>query len=272
LGWCALSVSWQNAKKCANVVIPRAVFARGICCFFAFVERRISFRRHHSTKGDENKVKIAILGGTGEQGPGLALRWAIAGEDVIIGSRNQERAEKVAAELNAELGPSRIQGMDNVKAAEAAEIIVLTVPYSAHLSTLESVKAQVQGKIFIDVSVPLDPENPRRMKMPPAGSATEESQEFLGPGTKVVAAFQNVAAHLLRDPKHAIDCDVLVCGNDAEAKKTVMGLVTRLGLRPYDVGPAESARVVEGLTSILIRLNIRYKVKGSGIILSGLPR
>jgi NADPH-dependent F420 reductase len=216
-------------------------------------------------------VKIAILGGTGEQGPGLALRWAMAGEEVIIGSRSQERAEKVAAELNAELGKTLIRGLENAHAAEAAEVVALTVPYTAHVSTLESVKSQVQGKIFIDVSVPLDADNPRRMKMPPAGSATEEAQAFFGPETKVVAAFQNVAAHLLRDPQHAIECDVLVCGNDAEAKKTVMGLVTKMGLRAYDVGPAESARVVEGLTSLLIRLNIRHKIKGSGIQLTGLP-
>lgn len=216
-------------------------------------------------------MKIAILGGTGEQGPGLALRWALAGEEVIIGSRSQERAEKVAAELNAELGKDLIRGLENSQAAAAAEVVALTVPYSAHLGTLESVKSHVLGKIFIDVSVPLDPENPRRMKMPAAGSATEEAQAFFGPETKVVAAFQNVAAHLLRDPQHAIDCDVLVCGNDAEAKRTVIGLVQKMGLQAYDVGPAESARVVEGLTSLLIRLNIRHKVKGSGIRLTGLP-
>jgi NADPH-dependent F420 reductase len=217
-------------------------------------------------------VKIAILGGTGEQGPGLALRWAMAGEEVIIGSRSQERAEKVAAELNAELSQARIRGLENPQAAEAAEIVVLTVPYTAHLGTLESVKAHVRGKIFVDVSVPLDPDNPRRMKMPTAGSATEEAQAFFGPETKVVAAFQNVSAHLLREPQQVIDCDVLVCGNDTEAKKTVMGLIAKMGLHAYDVGPAESARVVEGLTSVLIRLNIRHTVKGSGIRLTGLPR
>lgn len=217
-------------------------------------------------------MKIAILGGTGDQGPGLALRWALTGHEVIIGSRNKEKAETVAAELNAELGQSKIRGLDNVQAAQEAEISVLTVPYSAHLATLESVKSQVRGKIFIDVSVPLDPENARRMKMPAAGSATEEAQEFFGPDTKVVAAFQNVAAHLLRDPKHAIDCDVLVCGNDAEARKTVIGLVTQMGLQAYDVGPAESARVIESITSMLIRLNIRNKVKGAGIRMTGLPR
>ena len=217
-------------------------------------------------------MKIAILGGTGEQGPGLALRLAIAGEDVIIGSRNKERAEAAAAELNTELGETRIRGLENLQAAEAAEVVMMTVPYSAHLSTLETVKLAVQGKIFIDVSVPLDPENPRKMKMPQAGSATEEAQQFLGPNTKVVAAFQNVAAHLLRDPKHAIDCDILVCGNDAEAKKTVLGLVTKMGMIGYDIGTADGARVVEGLTSILIRLNIRNKVKGAGIRITGLPR
>ena len=217
-------------------------------------------------------MKIAILGGTGDQGPGLALRWAIAGEEVMIGSRSRERAERVAAELNAEVGQARIRGLDNVQAAAAADIVVLTVPYSAHLATLESVRSQLQGKILIDVSVPLDPENPRKMKMPVAGSATEEAQAFFGDATKVVAAFQNIAAHLLRDPHHDIDCDVLVCGNDVEAKKTVMGLVATMGLQAYDVGPAESARVVEGLTSILIRLNIRYKAKGAGIRLTGLPR
>jgi NADPH-dependent F420 reductase len=217
-------------------------------------------------------VKIAILGGTGEQGPGLALRWALAGEEVVIGSRSQERAQKVAAELNAELGHELIQGLENTAAAAAADVVALTVPYAAHLGTLESVKEQVRGKIFIDVSVPLDPDNPRRMKMPPAGSATEEAQAFFGPETRVVAAFQNVAAHLLRDPHHAVDCDVLVCGNDAEAKKIVLGLVTKMGLQAYDVGPAESARVVEGLTSMLIRLNIRHKVKGAGIHLTGLAR
>jgi hypothetical protein len=196
----------------------------------------------------------------------------MAGEDVIIGSRNQDKAEKVADELNAELGGKKIQGFDNVKAAEAADIVVLTVPYSAHLATLESVKSQVKGKILVDVSVPLDPENPRKMKMPAAGSATEEAQAFFGADTKVVAAFQNVAAHLLRDPKHAIDCDVLVCGNDADAKKTVMGLIAKMGMHAYDVGTADGARVIEGFTSILIRLNIRNKVKGAGLQLTGLPR
>jgi 8-hydroxy-5-deazaflavin:NADPH oxidoreductase len=120
--------------------------------------------------------------------------------------------------------------------------------------------------------VPLDPDNPRKMKMPAAGSATEEAQAFFGADTKVVAAFQNVAAHLLRDPKHAIDCDVLVAGDDKDARATVIGLIQKMGMQAYDVGTADGARVVEGLTSIMIRLNIRNKVKGAGIRLTGLPR
>jgi NADPH-dependent F420 reductase len=196
----------------------------------------------------------------------------MAGEEVIIGSRSQEKAEKVAAELNAELGGSRVRGLDNVQAAAEADIVVLTVPYSAHVATLESVRQQLRGKILIDVSVPLDPENPRKMKMPAAGSATEEAQALFGDDTKVVAAFQNVAAHLLRDAHHAIDCDIFVCGNDAEARKTVMALISKIGMQPVDTGTADGARVIEGLTSILIRLNIRNKVKGAGIRVTGLPR
>ena len=158
-------------------------------------------------------MKIAILGGTGQQGPGLALRWAMAGEEVIIGSRSQERAEKTASELNAELGDAPVRGMENGQAAAAAEIVVLTVPYPAHLSTLASVKTQVQGKIFVDVSVPLDPENPRRMKMPPAGSATEEAQAFLGPATRVVAASK---------PSPPVRCAILTMPSTAMSWCAVM--------------------------------------------------
>lgn len=214
---------------------------------------------------------VSILGGTGEQGPGMALRWARAGVDIIIGSRQQARAETVAAELNQELGQTRIRGMANAEAAAAADVVALTVPFSAHRSTLESVQGQLQGKVLIDVCVPLDPENPRKMLMPPAGSATEEAQELLGSSVKVVAAFQNVSAHELRELDHAIDCDVLICGNDREARQTVMGLVEQMGMHPIDAGLAFNARVIESLTALLIGLNIRHKVKGSGVRITGLP-
>ncbi len=214
---------------------------------------------------------VSILGGTGEQGPGMALRWAKAGVEVIIGSRQQARAEAIAAELNQELGQSSIKGMANPDAAVAADVVALTVPFSAHRSTLELVQAHLQGKILIDVCVPLDPENPRKMLMPAAGSAAEEAQELLGESVKVVAAFQNVSAHELRELAHAVDCDVLVCGNDREARQTVMRLVEQMGLHPIDAGLAFNARVVESLTALLIGLNIRHKVKGSGVRITGLP-
>jgi 8-hydroxy-5-deazaflavin:NADPH oxidoreductase len=216
-------------------------------------------------------VIVSILGGTGEQGPGMALRWAKAGVQVIIGSRQQERAAGVAAELNKQLGQELIKGMVNPDAAAAAEVVAITVPFSAHRSTLESVKAQLQGKILIDVCVPLDPENPRKMLPPAAGSATEEAQEILGEGVKVVAAFQNVSAHELQHHEHAIDCDVLICGNDRDARQTVVRLVEQMGLHAGDAGLAYNARVIEGITALLIGLNIRYKVKGSGIRITGLP-
>ena len=216
-------------------------------------------------------MKIAILGGTGEQGPGLALRWAKAGEAVIIGSRQKEKGEKVAAELNQELGQEILRGTDNGSAAAAADVAVLTVPYSAHVSTLETVKEHLKGKIFIDVSVPLDPENPRRVIMPAAGSASEEAQQVLGPEVKVVGALQNISAHLLRDLNATIDCDVLVCGGDKDARATVMQLIEKLGIRAIDAGPLEVARLVEPITALLIRLNIRNKIHSAGIRITGLP-
>ena len=218
-------------------------------------------------------MKIAILGGTGEQGPGLALRWAKAGEEVIIGSRQKEKGEKVAVELNQELGKELIRGTDNVTAAAAADVIVMTVPYSAHIGTLESVKEQCKGKIFVDVSVPLDPENARRVTMPPAGSASEEAQQVLGPDVKVVCALQNISAHLLRDINAEIDCDVLVCG-DKDARPPVMQLISKIGggIRAISAGPLEAARQIEPITALLIRLNILNKVHSAGIRITGLPK
>ena len=217
-------------------------------------------------------MKIAILGGTGEQGPGLALRWAKAGEEVIIGSRQKEKGEKVAVELNQELGKELVQGTDNVTAAAAADIVVMTVPYSAHIATLESVKEQCKGKIFVDVSVPLDPDNARRVVMPAAGSASEEAQQVLGQNVKVVCALQNISAHLLRDANAEIDCDVLVCG-EKNARSSVIQLINKIGggIRAINAGPLEAARQIEPITALLIRLNILNKVHSAGIRITGLP-
>ena len=215
-------------------------------------------------------MTVSILGGTGEQGPGMALRWAKAGLEVIIGSRQQEKAAGVAAELNQELGQALIKGLANPDAAAAADVVALTVPFAAHRSTIESVKDQLAGKVLIDVCVPLDPDNPRKMLPPEAGSATEEAQALLGDAVKVVAAFQNVSAYELRHHDHPIDCDVLVCGNDREARQAVIQLVEQMGLQAVDAGLAYQARVIEGITALLIGLNIRHKVKGSGVRISGL--
>jgi NADPH-dependent F420 reductase len=216
---------------------------------------------------------IAVIGGTGREGPGLALRWAKSGRyQVLIGSRQQEKAERVAAELNARLGQDLIRGMVNPDAAAAADMVVLTVPYSAHVPTLESIRAGLRGKILVDVTVPLQPPQVSRVHIPPGGSAAAEAQALLGSDVRVVAAFQNVGAAHLQDPDHPIENDVLVCGDDKEAKTEVIALAKAAGMRGLDAGPLQNAVVVEGLTAVLIGINIRYKAKGAGIRITGIEQ
>ncbi|MBU2898692.1 NADPH-dependent F420 reductase [Vibrio hepatarius] len=207
--------------------------------------------------------KIAILGGTGPQGKGLALRFAIAGVPVVIGSRDSERAAEVAVELSAALpqGSATIEGMENLAATTAAdEMIILSVPYSAHDATLADLKHLLSGKILIDIVVPLAPKNPKAVVMPPEGSATEAAQALLGNDIAVVGALHNVSAVTLNNIEQSINCDVLVCGNQLDAKKSVMTLIEKLGVKAYNAGLAESARCIEALTPILIRLNISKEV------------
>ena len=213
---------------------------------------------------------LAILGGTGHEGSGLGLRWAKAGHTVLIGSRTAEKAQAAAAELNAKLGADSVRGLDNLSAAQQGEVIVLTVPYSAHAATIESVRDAVQGKIFVDVTVPLVPPKVSRVQMPAAGSASQEAQNLLGPNVRVVTAFQSISAEHLKDSGHPIDCDVLVCGDDKEAKAVVIALAKDAGMQAWDAGPLANAVIPEGLTSVLIGLNIRYKVKSSGIKITGI--
>jgi len=215
---------------------------------------------------------IAIIGGTGKEGKGLAYRWAKAGYTILIGSRVREKALATVAELKEKLGHSvRIEGMTNQEAAEKAEIVVLTVPYAAHQETLMSIKEQVQGKIFIDVTVPLVPPKVTRVHIPPAGSAAQEAQNILGPDVQVVSAFQNISyEHLLND--HDVDCDVLVCGGTHSARAEVIKLVEAAGLTGWDAGPIENSIVAEGLTSILIGINKQYGVESAGIRITGVPR
>jgi hypothetical protein len=214
---------------------------------------------------------IAVLGGTGNEGPGLARQWAKSGQyKVILGSRQAEKAERVAAELNEQLGQPLLIGMANEDAAKAADICVLTVPYSAHGPTLTQLRDVLQGKILIDVTVPLKPPKVSHVNVPPGGSAGQEAQAILGEGVRVVSAFQNVgAAHLADDSEH-IDCDVLVCGDDKEAKAEAIALAAACGMRGIDAGPLQNAVVIEGLTAVLIGINIRHKVKASGIKITGI--
>lgn len=223
----------------------------------------------------DSKPVIAIIGGTGNEGAGLAVRWGHAGYPIIIGSRSTERAEIRARELNRSLHSEQddypIRGMANREAAEAGEIIAVTVPYDGHAAILEEIAPAVQGKIVIDATVPARPPKLSIVSIPPGGSASQEAQSILGPDVSVVTAFQNVSAHHLQDLEHAVDTDVLVCGDDRGAKQRVIELIKDLGMRGLDVGPLENAIVVEGLTSLLIGINRRYKADGAGIRITGLP-
>ncbi len=215
-------------------------------------------------------LTIAVLGGTGKEGSGLAMRWALKGYRVIIGSREASKAESRAAEMNAQLGGEFIKGMSNPDAAAQADLVVLSVPYSAHKATLETVKEQVSGRVLVDLTVPLQPPKVRTVHLPEGKSAALEGQALLGSTVKVVAAFQNVSAEHLGDPHHVVDCDVLVCGDDAEAKQAVIQVVEATGMRGVDAGPLANAVAVESLTPVLLYINKAYNVKGAGIRITGI--
>jgi NADPH-dependent F420 reductase len=215
---------------------------------------------------------IAILGGAGAEGSGLAVRWAHAGYRVIIGSRSADRARQVAAELNKITGGDNISGEDNEIAARAAEVVVLAVPYSVQIATLESVRAALDGKILIDVTVPLVPPKVSRVQLPESDSAVVAAQAMLGPGVKVVSAFQNVSAHHLKKLDHVIECDVLCCGDDRDAVDRVVALAEAIGLTAYYAGPLANSAATEALTSVLIAINQRYKIPSSGIRITGVKK
>ncbi|WP_299313573.1 NADPH-dependent F420 reductase [uncultured Halomonas sp.] len=207
-------------------------------------------------------MSIAILGGTGPQGRGLALRFARAGTPVVLGSRDGSRAQGIADELNAQQeGAATISGESLRDAVVAAdEMVILAVPYSAHDATLEAIRDLLPGKILVDIVVPLADGDPKKVDMPAAGSATEAAQALLGEEVPVVGALHNVSAVTLNQLDHAINCDVLVCGNDLAAKEKVIELIRQLEVEAYNAGPAVNARCIEAITPILIRLNISKKV------------
>jgi len=217
---------------------------------------------------------IAIIGGTGALGTGLARRWAQAGYEVIIGSRTAEKAQEALDDLNAVMAERGVDSVnvsadENVSAAQKADIVTLTVPYAHHESTLTALKPALEGKILIDVTVPLRPPKVGRVQLPEAGSAGQEAQNLLGDSVKVVSAFQNVAAHHLQEGQ-GIACDVLVSGDNVEARAQVVELVEAAGMKGFSVGPIANAAAAEALTSILIQINKKFKCH-AGIKISGLP-
>ena len=215
-------------------------------------------------------MKIAILGGTGKEGMGIGYRWAKAGHEITIGSRQESKALDAAAKLQEMLGNEiKIAGKENLEAAKEAELLVLTVPFNAHKAMCEYIKEASQGKIVIDVTVPLVPPKVTKVQMPPAGSATLEAKEIFGENTSVVAAFQNISyEHLVEDGEVA--CDVLVAGDSKASREAVIKLVQDAGLVGIDAGPIENSVVVEGLTSILIGINKQFGINDAGIKITGI--
>jgi len=214
-------------------------------------------------------MTIAVLGGTGKEGKGLAYRWAKAGYKVLIGSRSSERAVTTASEIMELLeGSSSVVGTSNLEATQLAEIVVISVPYAAHRETLESVKDALKGKLLIDVTAPLVPPKVSKVQMPPAGSAAQEAKEIVGEGVEVVAAFQNISHELLLTDEE-VECDVLVTGTSKDARTEALRLVEAAGLTGWDAGPIENSVVVEGLTSVLININKQYGSTHAGIKITG---
>lgn len=209
----------------------------------------------------QEKPSIAILGGTGKEGPGLALRWANAGYKVLIGSREASKAEATAGEINNQLGLSSVEGFENAQAARQADISVLTVVQSAHSAALASVKDALQGKILVDATARVEFADPRP---PDAPSAARLAQDILGPGVRVVAAFQNVPASALKkNLDQPVKTDVLVCADDVAAAEQVVALAEAGGMTAYYAGGLDNAVVVEGITALLIAMNKHYRGHGT---------
>ncbi len=221
---------------------------------------------------------IAVIGGTGDQGFGLVLRWAKAGEKIIIGSRQQQRAEDAAKKAREALGGKvAVSGMENSKAAAAADIIVMSVPFAAHVDMIKSVQDSVKpDDIFVDVVVPLSTAVGGSASTALSvweGSAAQQAARLLPPHTKVASAFHSVVADSLQDLSRNVDSDVIVCSDSRETRKAVMDLATKIpGVRAVDGGRLENSRIVEQITALLIGINIRYKVKDAGIRITGLPQ
>jgi NADPH-dependent F420 reductase len=217
-----------------------------------------------------NIQTIAVIGGTGALGSGLARRWARAGYRVIIGSRSDEKALEAANEANAALGSDAvIEGMANAQAAAQSDIAVLTVPFAHQRVTLEGLREQLAGKILVDTTVPLVPPKVARVQLPDGGAAALLAQQAVGDQVQVVSAFQNVAADLVASDAQ-LDCDVLVTGDKPDARQVVVELAERAGMRAWHAGPLANAAAAEALTSILIFINRRNPGRHAGIRVTGI--
>ena len=216
------------------------------------------------------KPDIAILGGTGELGSGLAYQLAKAGYKITIGSRSADKANRAAQALLEDAPGTGIRAATNPDAAAGAEVVIMTVPFASHVQTIDSVRDSVQGKIFVDTTVPLVPPKVMRVQLPPGGSAARQAQELLGQDVRVVSAFQNLAAaHLRADHLRDAEGDVLICGNDPAARDVVVEMAQNIGLTAWHAGPIDNSIVAESLTSVLIFLNKKYGIDGSGIRITG---
>jgi len=213
---------------------------------------------------------ISIIGGTGSLGSGLAWRWALAGHNVIIGSRDAARAEETANSINERLGKELAKGMDNLAAAEAGEIVVLTIKFAHQASTLEQLHDAVQGKIVVDTTVPLVPPKVARVQLPEEGSAAVITQQLLGDNVQVVSAFQNIAADSLPLDEE-ITCDVLVTGDKKDARETIVQLAKDGGMQAWHAGPLANSAAAEAMTSLLIHLNKQFPGAHTGIKITGVP-
>jgi NADPH-dependent F420 reductase len=215
------------------------------------------------------KPTVALIGGTGDLGTGLAMRWVAAGYPVIIGSREAGKAADAAARLAAAPGAPAPRGLANAAAAAAAEVVVITVPFASHAAILAEIRDAVAGKIVIDATVPLVPPKVARVQLPPDDSAAVAAQKALGPAARVVSAFHNVAALKLQKGE-PIDCDVLVCGDKPEDRAVAIELAAAAGLRALHAGPLANSTAAEALTSVLIGINRSYQVDGAGIRITGI--
>lgn len=218
----------------------------------------------------ETKPTLAILGGTGDLGTGLARRWAKAGYPIVIGSRTADKAEAAAAELAAIATGPAPRGMANREAAAAGEIVIMTVPFATAPAVLDDVKSVVEGKLFVDTTVPLVPPRVARVQLPPEGCAAVLAKMRLGEGVKVVSAFHNVAAAKLAQLDMDLDCDVLVFGDKPEDRAPVVALADALGTRGLHAGPLANSAAAEALTSVIIGINRNYKVDGASIRITGI--